>query len=277
MSSLTVPQPPASTVARLRWTCTDGTTVVIRNLNHLRRAPGQLVAELIFPVVMVLLFGYVFGSAIQVPGGNYREFLIPGLFAMTAVSSVAATGQIIAGDVQRGVMDRFRSMPMARSAVAFGQTGVDIITGAIGLFCMALCGLVVGWRIHTGLLPGLAGFGLLLLLRYALSWVGVYMGLAVKNEETADRLGMLFLPISMLANTFVPTGGMPGWLRFLSNWNPISAVVAACRQLFGHPGAPAANAALPLQHPVIATVAWSILILAIFVPLAVQKYYGANR
>lgn len=277
MTDLTLPTPPATALTRLRWTFADGVTIVVRNLNHLRRAPGQLVAELIFPIIMVLLFGYVFGSAIHVPGGNYREFLMPGLFAMTAVSSVAVTGQVIAGDVQRGVMDRFRSMPMARSAVAFGQTGVDTITGGLGLLCMALCGLVVGWRIHTGVLHALAGVGLLLLLRYAISWIGVYMGLSVKNEETADRLGMLFLPVSMLANTFVPTGGMPGWLRFLSNWNPISALVAACRRLFGNPGAPTAHAALPLQHAVLATALWSVVILAIFVPLSVRKYYTANR
>lgn len=278
MTTIAVPTPPRTTVERLRWAFADGVTIVIRNLNHLRRAPGQLVAELIFPIIMVLLFGYVFGSAIHVPGGgNYREFLIPGLFAMTAVSSVAVTGQIIAGDVQRGVMDRFRSMPMARSAVAFGQTGVDIITGALGLCCMALCGLVVGWRIHTGLLHGLAGFGLLLLLRYAISWVGVYMGLSVKNEETADRLGMLFMPISMLANTFVPTGGMPGWLRFVSDWNPVSALVAASRRLFGNPGAPTANSALPLQHAVLTTVLWSALLLVVFVPLSVRRYYNASR
>jgi ABC-2 type transport system permease protein len=263
---------------RFRWTLADGITVIIRNLNHIRRAPGQLLAELIVPIVMVLLFGYVFGSAIGVPGGgNYREFLMPGLFAMTAVSSVVATGQLVAGDVQRGVMDRFRSMPMARSAVPFGQTGVDIISGTMGLAGMALCGLVVGWRIHTGLLHGLAGFALLLLLRYAISWLGVYMGLSVKNEETADKLGMLFLPVSMLANTFVPTTGMPAWLRFISNWNPISALVAACRTLFGNPGAPAANAALPLQHPVLSTLLWSALILAVFVPLSVRKYSSTHR
>jgi ABC-2 type transport system permease protein len=268
----------AITLDRFRWTLADGVTIVVRNLNHIRRAPSQLLADLIVPVVMVLLFGYIFGSAIGVPGGgNYREFLMPGLFAMTAVSSVAVTGQIVAGDVQRGVMDRFRSMPMAPSAVAFGQTGVDIITGTMGLIAMALCGLVVGWRVHTGLWHGLAGFGLLLLLRYATSWLGVYMGLSVKNEETADRLGMLFLPISMLANTFVPTSGMPAWLRFVSNWNPISALVAACRTLFGNPGTPAAGAALPLQHPIISTLAWSALILSVFVPLSVRKYYGAGR
>jgi ABC-2 type transport system permease protein len=269
MSTFAIPRTPMD---RLRWTFSDGAIVVGRNLNHIRREPAQLIAELVVPIIMVLLFGYVFGSAIPIPGGNYREFLMPGLFAMTAISSVAATSQIIAGDVQRGVMDRFRSMPMARSAVAFGQAGVDIITGALGLACMAICGLVVGWRVHTGFLHGLAGFALLLFLRYAISWVGVYLGLSVKNEETADRLGMLFLPISMLANTFVPTGGMPAWLRLLSNWNPVSALVAACRQLFGNPGAPTGHTSLPLQHPIAATLIWSVVLLAIFVPLSVRKY-----
>jgi len=273
MTALALPAQPNTPLARIRWAVTDGGTVVARNLNHIRREPAQLVAELIVPIIMVLLFGYVFGSAIPIPGGgNYREFLMPGLFAMTAVSSVASTSQIVAGDVQRGVMDRFRSMPMARSAVAFGQAGVDIITGTLGLVCMAACGVVVGWRVHTGFMHGLAGFALLLFLRYAISWVGVYMGLSVKNEETADRLGILFLPISMLANTFVPTGGMPAWLRLISNWNPISSLVAACRQLFGNPGAPSGHTSLPLEHPVLSTLIWAVVILAIFVPLSVRKY-----
>lgn len=152
---LDLPTRPATAAGRLRWALADGATVILRDLTHLRRAPGQLVGALAFPLVMVVLFGCVFGSAIQVPGGDCRSFLLPGLFAMTAFTGVMATSQVVAGDIQRGVMDRFRSMPMARSAVAFGQTGVEIITGVVATVLMACCGLAVGWRaVRT---PGTSG------------------------------------------------------------------------------------------------------------------------
>jgi ABC-2 type transport system permease protein len=222
---------------------------------------------------MIVLFGYVFGSAITVPGGvNYREYLLPGLFAMTSVTSVLSISQTIASDVRRGVMDRFRAMPMSRIAIPFGQTGVDLLGGVVGLVIMACCGLAVGWRAHTGTASILAGFALLILVRYAIAWGGVLLGLSVGNEETVDKLTPLFFPITMLANTFVPTGGMPAWLRFIANWNPISSLVAACRNLWGDAGSPTAHAALPLQHPVIASLAWSVVLLVIFVPLSIRRF-----
>lgn len=278
MTAITLPTQPTSRASRVRWALADGVTVIVRNLIHLRRAPGQLVGELIFPVVMVLLFGYVFGSAIPVPGGgNYREFLLPGLFAMTAFTSVMATSQAVAGDIQRGVMDRFRAMPMARSAVPFGQTGVDIIGGLVEIVLMACCGLAVGWRVHNGVLAAMAGFGLLILMRYAVSWGGVLLGVSVRNEETVDHLTPLIFPITMIGNTFVPTDGMPAWLRAIADWNPVSAVVAACRQLWGNAPATTGNVSLPLQYPVAATLIWAGVLLAVFVPLSVRRFRSANR
>jgi ABC-2 type transport system permease protein len=278
MTTLELPAPPATALGRVRWGFADGVTVVVRNLIHLRRAPMQLVGEMIFPIVMVLLFGYVFGSAIPVPGGgNYREFLLPGLFAMTAFTSVMATSQAVAGDIQRGVMDRFRAMPMARSAVPFGQTGVDIVSGLLEIVLMACCGLAVGWRAHEGVGRMLAGFALLILMRYAVSWGGVLLGLAGKSEETVDHLAPLIFPLTMIANTFVPTEGMPAWLRVVADWNPVSAVVAACRQLWGNAPAASGELSLPLQHPVAATLIWAGVLLAVFVPLSVRRFYRANR
>jgi ABC-2 type transport system permease protein len=273
MAAVSLPARPVTPLGRLRWALADGLTIVGRDLGHLRRAPGRIVAELAFPIVMVLLFGYVFGSAIPIPGGgNYREFLLPGLFGMTAMAGVAVTGQAVAGDIRRGVMDRFRSLPIARLAVPFGQTGAGILGGALSLGLMAGCGLAAGWRVRTGAGHALAGFGLVLLAQYAVSWVGVYLGLTVPDEETADRLSILFLPVSMVANTFVPTTGMPAWLRVVADWNPVSAIVAACRQLFGNPAPVAAHPALPLAHPVAATLAWSAVLLAVFVPLSVRRF-----
>ncbi|MGH3439158.1 MAG: ABC transporter permease, partial [Sciscionella sp.] len=223
----TMDLPATDTASRLRWTLLDGWTLVRRNLTRLKHSPGEIIGTLLFPVIMIVIFGYIFGSAIPVPGGgNYREYLIPGLFAMSSTFAVMATLQRVAADNGKGVMDRYRSMPMARSAVPFGHTGADLIMHVIGMVIMVICGLAVGWRIHNGFGQAMAAFGLLVLFAYSLTWVGVFFGLITKNEETADRLAPLVMPFTMISNTFVPTGGMPAWLRTIADWNPVSAVVA---------------------------------------------------
>jgi ABC-2 type transport system permease protein len=279
MTTTTIQAPATSDAraARIRWALADGLTVVWRDLRHLKYQPGELVGALVFPALMVVLFGYVFGSAIRVPGGNYREYLMPGLFAMTAFTGVIATTVIVAGDAAKGVMDRFRSMPMARLAVPFGQTGADTVTGALALAIMVGCGLAVGWRPHASAADVLAAAGLLVLLRYTVSWAGVFIGLSVRNEETADQLVPLIFPITMISNTFVPTTGMPAWLRVISDWNPVSALVAALRHLLGSSAAPGTAGAWPLAHPVMASLMWAVLLLAVFVPLSVRRYATASR
>jgi ABC-2 type transport system permease protein len=252
-------------------TLRDSWTMTRRELTQLRYAPGELLGMVIFPGIMVVLFGYVFGSAIHLSsGGNYREFLMPGLFAMTALTGVMLNALLTSKDVAAGVMDRFRSMPIARSAVPAGRAMFDLIGTALGLAVMAVIGLIVGWSAHRGVALTAAAFGLIILMRYSLSWVGTYLGLRL-TPETADQFVPLVFPVSMLSNSFVPTSGMPGWLQAISNWNPISALVAACRDLFGNP-APAAAHVWPLQHPVVASVGWSLLLLVIFVPLATRRY-----
>ncbi|MFG2019627.1 ABC transporter permease [Actinomadura geliboluensis] len=281
MTALTAPAPPAAPAdrtARIRWAVADGLTLIGRELSRIRQEPGELIAALIFPAVMVVLFGYVFGSAIAVPGGgDYREYLMPGLFAMVTFTSTMAVTLRVATDASRGVMDRFRSMPMARSAVPFGQTGAEILHGVLGMLIMAAAGLLVGWRAHNGLWSTLEAFALLALMRYALSWAGCYLGLVVRNEQTADQLIPLVFPVTMLSNSFVPTGGMPAPLRIIAEWNPVSALTAACRDLFGNPGAPAADTAWPLAHPVAATLGWSLVLLAVFAPLSVRTYRRRGR
>lgn len=265
-------------MTRVSLALSDGWTIMRRDLGHLRYQPSQLIGALVFPGIMVVLFGYVFGSAIPVPGGgDYRDYLMPGLFVMTSVTGIMATLTVVAADISRGVTDRFKSMPIARSAVPFGQTGAHAAQSVLSFAIMSGMGLLVGWRAHDGLPGALAGFGLLLLFSYALTWAGVFLGLLVKNEETADNLVPLVFPITMVSNTFVPTAGMPAWLRTIADWNPVSAAVAACRGLFGNAGAAAGSTAWPLVHPVAATLGWSVLLLAVFVPLAVWRYANAGR
>lgn len=263
--------------ARLRWALSDGWAMARREFGHIRRAPGELIGLIIFPGLMVIMFGYVFGSAIQAPaGGNYREYLMPGLYAMTALTGVMVTALAIAKDIENGVMDRFRSLPMARSAVPVGRTVADLVYAVPAVAIMAGIGLLVGWRIHHGVLAALAGFGLLLLLKYATSWIGVFVGLSV-SAKTADNFVPIVFPVLMISNAFVPTAGMPVWLRVVADWNPVSALVAALRKLFGNPAIPAAHQALPLAHPIIATVGWAVLLLAVFVPLATWRYRRSTR
>jgi ABC-2 type transport system permease protein len=249
-----------------------------RNLDRLRSQPGAVVAELMFPAIMIVLFGYVLGSAISVPGGgNYRLYLLPGLFAMTAVSGGMSTMISVAADAGRGVMDRFRSMPMARSAVLVGQTGADIIIGAVGTAVMVGFGLVIGWHPTNGLGPAALAFGLLIAFRYTASWGGTLLGLRL-SEETADELIPLLFPITMLSNAFVPTANMPTILRVIAEWNPVSALVSACRELFMGPDsiATGASVALPLRHPVATTLFWIVALLTTFVALSVRRYRAAG-
>ncbi len=249
----------------------DAFTAAGRILTKLRHDPGSIIVTIATPVALVLIFGYVFGGAMTVPsGGNYREFLVPGLFVMMAINVVP----IMVGtarDQSRGVIDRFRSLPIARSVVPAGQVIAHTGYLAVNLGLMAACGVLVGWRARTGLGHVAAAFGLLLLLGFAFHWFGTWLGLVVRNEEAAGQFAVLILPVSMLSNIFVPTAGMPSWLRAVCDWNPASAAAAAARDLLGNPES-SAHSAWPLQHPVAATLVWSAAILAVFAPLATARY-----
>jgi ABC-2 type transport system permease protein len=272
MSAATAPaRPVPGSATRARWAALEGLTAALRVLTKLRHDPTSIALTLGAPIFLVLIFGYVFGSAIAVPGGgNYRAFLIPGLF-VTIATNIVPSMVAMARDATRGVVDRFRSLPISRAAVPFGQAAATSVYGLASFVLMALCGLVVGWRIERGAADALAALGLLMAFQLAATWVGLYLGLVIGKEETAAQASILVFPVSMISNVFVPTTGMPGWLRLIANWNPVSGLAAATRQLCGNPTAPAGGS-WPLEHPVVASLAWTALLLAVFVPLCTRRY-----
>ena len=263
----------ATTEARPRrgGALADGLAAASRPLLKLRHQPASIALTLAAPIVLVLVFGYVFGSAITVPGGaDYREFLVPGLFVTIAFNFLPALAAVSA-DNRRGVIDRYRSMPISRAAVPAGQALATAVYGLLSFVLMALCGLAVGWRPHTGAGGVLAALGLLVAFQFAMTWVGMWLGLLVPSQEAAGQLGILALPLSMLSNVFVPTGGMPAWLRWVADHNPVSAASTAVRDLLGNPNGPA-NGAWPLEHPVTATLLWTAGLLVVFVPLTTLRF-----
>ncbi|MDX3855251.1 ABC transporter permease [Streptomyces sp. AK02-01A] len=249
----------------------DSTAVLGRHLQRIRHAPGVLIITQLMPVNMLLFFGYVFGTMVAMPGQQYRAFLVPGLLAATAAGGIMTGMFQAAQDAQRGVMDRFRTLPISRIAVPLGQTAADLVTTAAGTVPFLLVGLAVGWRIESGVLNALAALGLLLLFRFACTWLGVYLGLLIRDEEMAGQFGVASFVLPLLSAAYIPTEGLPRWLRVLAEWNPISAVATAVRTLFGN-AAPAVDAAWPVAHPVSGSLLWSLTLLAVFVPLAVQRY-----
>lgn len=266
----------ATPADRLRWALADGWTIARRDVVHWLRQPGQLVAGLLFPVVMVLMFGFLFGGAMTVPGGgDYREFLMPGMFAMAMVFGVGETVTAVSQDAARGVTDRFRSMPMASSAVVVGRCAADMLRSAITLVLLVLCGLLVGWQWNGSLGEAAAGIGLLLLLRFSLVWVGVYVGLAVRGEGAVTAVHMLEFPLGFLSNAFVATASMPVWLGAVADWNPLSSTVAATRELFGNPGW--GGEGWIAQNAVLMAVVWPLALTAIFFPLCVRRFRALGR
>jgi ABC-2 type transport system permease protein len=255
----------------------DGAVVAKRNLIKVKRVPDLLVFSTLSPIMFVLLFAFVFGSAIPIPGINYREFLMAGIFAQTVVFGATITGASLAEDLQKGIIDRFRSLPMSRSAVLVGRTAADVANNVIVLVVMSLTGLAVGWRIHTSVPEALAAYLLLLLFAYAMSWVMALVGLTVRTPEVVNNASFIVIfPLTFIANTFVPTNNFPPVLKAIADWNPISALVEAARVLFGNvaPNAPTPTA-WPLQHPVPYVLIWVAGILAVFVPLAVAQFKRA--
>jgi ABC-type multidrug transport system permease subunit len=256
----------------------DGLIVTGRNLRRIPRIPELAIFAILQSVMFVLLFAFVFGGAIPLPGGgSYREYLMPGIFAQTIAFAAATTAIGMTDDLHRGILDRFRSLPMARSAVVSGRVFSDVIYNAGILAVLMASGLAVGWAVHTGIGEFLGGVGLLLLFTFAMSWIGVWLGLMVPAVEVAQQVGFTVLfPLTFVSNVFVPTSTLPAWLRPVAEWNPVSVLTAATRQLWGNPN-PFAAEGFAAEHPVLLTVMWVVVLLAVFVPLAVNRYRTISR
>ncbi|BCL28065.1 ABC transporter permease [Streptomyces aurantiacus] len=284
MSAVTDAVRTAAPGGSLGQSVRDSLVVAKRNLIRMTRIPEMVLFGIIQPVMFVVMFTYVFGGSMQIgsttDAGVYKDFLMAGIFAQTVTFATAGAAAGIADDMQKGLVDRFRSLPMARGAVLTGRTVADLVQTSITLLVLAIVALIVGWRTGsadpTNAGRILAGFGLLLLLGYAFTWIGALIGLSVRTPEAATSGGIIWLfPVTFVSNAFVDSSQMTPWLRHIAEWNPFSATVQACRELFGNPGVVQSDA-WPMQHPVWASVIWSVLIVVVFRTLAVRKYRQAD-
>jgi ABC-2 type transport system permease protein len=246
-----------------------------RGLTHMKRQPEALADATIQPIVFVVLFAYVFGGAIDVPGeGSYREFLMGGIFAQTIVFTAFGVAMSLAYDRKNQAVDRFRALPMAKGALLGGHAVANLIKSMLPIALMSLAGLAIGWRARNGLLDAAGGYLLLIAFAFAMIWVGVLLGSVVSTPEGVQGLGFgLLLPVTFLASTFVPTETMPGVVRTIAEWNPVTTLSNAVRIQFGNPIAPAGpDAPWSIAHPTAYSILWIVGIVAVCAPLAVRAY-----
>jgi ABC transporter DrrB family efflux protein len=255
----------------------DGWTIARRNTLKIRRSPDLLGAAVMFPIVFVLMFAYVFGSVIDVPGMSYREFLIPGIFVQAVIIGAQTTGYTLTLDLQKGIFDRFRSLPMAPSGVLIGQTVSDLLMNLASLVVMATMGLIVGWRVHSSPFEAVLGFGLLLLFAYAFSWFTATVALALRTPESFNNIAtMVSFPLMFISNAYLDSSKLPTPLRVIADWNPVSTFTQAARELFGNTStAMKTSDAWPMQHAIPASLLWIAIILIVFIPLATRLYKKA--
>jgi ABC-2 type transport system permease protein len=240
-----------------------------RNVIHVRREPAQLSDVTAQPVLFTILFIFVFGAGITIAGGSYKDFALAGLLTLNLTTSATGTAVGLSTDLSTGVIDRFRTLPIWRSSILVGRSIADLLAATLCVAIVAITGLAVGWRPDASLLSVLAGFGVALLFSYAVSWGMACLGTVSPGPESAQGIGLLVLfPIAFVSNSMVPTQHMPLILRTFADWSPVSAVASACRNLFGNPNPSSTIHAWPMQHAVLAALAWSLVMLAIFVPLA---------
>ncbi|WP_328650106.1 ABC transporter permease [Micromonospora sp. NBC_00330] len=271
MSAVSMPAPPVDLTPGRPALLVDSGTLVWRGLARWRRDPGPLIASLGFNILIVLMFAYLFGGALQVPGGgSYREFLMPGMFVMTMVFGISLTTIAVAEDLERGVTDRLRSMPVSPLAPLAARAVADMLFALVTLGVLLLTGLAIGWRAHGGVGATLAAMGLILLLRFAVIWVGIFLGLVTRGQTAVVAVQTLEFPLGFLSNAFVAPSTMPAWLGAVAAWNPLSATVGATRELFGNPGWGGDSWAA--QHYQLLAVLWPLVLVAIFLPLSVARY-----
>jgi len=262
----------------LRQAMTDGLIVAQRNLMRVPRIPELAIFAVLQSIMFVLLFVIVFGGAIPIPGVSYTDYLLPGIFVQTVAFATATTAIGMADDIGKGIIDRFRSLPMARSGVLTGRSISDLVYNAGILVVLMAAGFVVGWRVGTSIPEFLLGVLLLVMFGFAMSWIGIWLGLSVPTVEVAQQvIFIVIFPLTFVSNVFVPIGTLPDWLQPLAEWNPISVLTAALRELWGSaiPGIP--RDTIPAQYPVALTIIWVIVLVTIFAPLGVRKYRTMNR
>jgi len=264
-------------VSAIALAVTDGWVVAKRNLTKIKRIPDLLVFSTVQPIMFVLLFAYVFGGAIKLTGVNYREYLMAGIFTQTVAFGAGITAIGLADDLQKGIIDRFRSLPMSRAAVLIGRTTSDLLNNLLVVVVMGVCGVLVGWRIHTDPLRAIGGFALLFAFGYAMSWISATIGLSVKSVEVAQSAGLIWMfPLTFLSNAFISTDTLPGPLQKVADWNPISSIVLGLRDLWGNSAVGQQRGhGFPARHPLLLSVIWIAAILVVFLPFAIAKYRRA--
>ncbi|MER5707873.1 ABC transporter permease [Streptomyces sp. NPDC042898] len=245
------------------YVVSDCWTMTRRELSHWARQPVQVLVGLVFPVMMLLMFGYLVGGGRAVDG-DYVDFLVPGMLTLTMVFGLEGTMTAVTQDLNKGVIDRFRSMPMTDGAVLVGRAAADMLQSAAGLLVMVGVGYAIGWRAHGGLGSTLGALGLLLLLRFAMLWIGIFLALVAGRAELVQAVQILVWPVGFLSNAFASPDSMPGWLGTVVEWNPMSATATAVRELFGNPGGEPGH--------VVAAVVWPLVLFAVFFPLAVRRF-----
>ena len=276
----TTQRPPAPQ-GGLRQSVVDGLIITGRNLRRIPRIPELAIFAIIQSIMFVLLFAFVFGGAIAIPGfpdpNAYNEYLLPGIFVQTIVFAAATVAIGMGDDINKGIIDRFRSLPMSRSAVLTGRTTSEVVYNAGILIVLMLAGLAVGWRVHTDLVSFLAGVALLLAFAYAMAWLGVWLGVIVPTVEVAQQVAFTVLfPITFISGVFVPINTMPSWLQPIAEWNPVTTLASSLRILWGNPN-PQVGDAFPTQNPMLVTVIWIVVFIVVFGPLGVRRYRNMSR
>jgi len=254
----------------------EGALIAGRDLLHWVREPWGFVFGLAFNLMLVLMFGFLFGGAIEVPGeGDYIAFLLPGMFALAMLFGLESTMTAMAEDSKRGITDRFRSLPIASASVALGRSLADLANSVVGLAVLMIGGLLIGWRPTTGPAEIALGVVLLLWLRFALLWVGIFLGLRFRGTGATTAVQVLIWPIGFLSTVFVSAETMPGWLGVIAEWNPVSATATAARELFGNPTG--VTSGWLAEYAVLAASVWPLAITLVFLPLAASAYRGLRR
>ncbi|MEU1468692.1 ABC transporter permease [Streptomyces sp. NPDC005761] len=256
------------------WAVADSWTMTRRELAHWARQPVQVVVGLVFPVMLLLMFNYLVGGGREVDG-DPAEYLVPGMLALTMAFGLESTMLAVTQDLDKGVVDRFRSMPMASGAVLVGRAVADMLQSVAALAVLTGVGYAVGWRWHHGPLAALGALGLLLLLRFAMLWLGILLALVAGRPEMVQAVQILVWPIGFLSNVLAAPESMPGWLGAVVEWNPMSATATAVRELFGNPGGGGSSWAA--GHAGLLAVVWPLVLLAVFFPLAVRRFGRLSR